>query len=206
MTRHERLYRRLLRLYPDDFRAHYGAEMTRLFADQLHDAEASREPMAVASLWVRSIVDLVATAPKHHLEKEHHVPQPVDGPSASLVAEDSRVPARVPRVLLGLLPLWVLLFLLVAAPRSMDPMFDSRASVAGLPAGVPILAVGLVLMAIGLEVLRRRTSTMKAVVAFVCFTVPSAVLVFMTPAIILILLNIGSAATIFDPPLDWPNA
>jgi tight adherence protein B len=53
------------------------------------------------------------------------------------------------------LPIGLAGFLFVAAPGFMDPMFDSRASLIGLPAGVIILAMGGVMMFIGFMVIRR---------------------------------------------------
>jgi tight adherence protein B len=53
------------------------------------------------------------------------------------------------------LPIGLAAFLFVAAPGFMDPMFDSRASIIGLPAGVIVLAVGGVMMFIGFMVIRR---------------------------------------------------
>jgi tight adherence protein B len=53
------------------------------------------------------------------------------------------------------LPIGLAAFLFVAAPSFMDPMFDSRASVIGLPAGVIILMVGGIMMFIGFMIIRR---------------------------------------------------
>lgn len=44
MNRHVRVFRGLLRAYPDAFRSDYGDEMTRLFADQVRDAQGSGRP------------------------------------------------------------------------------------------------------------------------------------------------------------------
>jgi hypothetical protein len=63
MTRNtpgERWYRRLLRLYPKDFRDEFGGEMTRLYRDR-----GREEPWW--SLWCSLVVDLVRTAPSEHL-------------------------------------------------------------------------------------------------------------------------------------------
>ena len=63
MTRHtpgERWYRRLLRLYPRDFRDEFGGEMTQLYRDR-----GREEPWW--SLWSSLVVDLVRTAPSEHL-------------------------------------------------------------------------------------------------------------------------------------------
>jgi hypothetical protein len=189
MTRHERLYRRLLRLYPDDFRERYGAEMTRLFGDQLRDADASGDPVAVASLWVRSILDLLATAPGHHVRRERHVPQPVDIRPGSLAPEGRGADDPAPRVLLGLLPLWILVFLLVAAPGFMDPVFDAGVTVAGIPAGMVVVVIGLIVMVVGVQILRRTSSWTSALLAFLCLTAPSTIVVVLAPAMILIVQN-----------------
>jgi tight adherence protein B len=53
------------------------------------------------------------------------------------------------------LPFFLAGFLFIGAPGFMDPMFDSRASIIGLPAGVIILALGGVMMFIGFMVIRR---------------------------------------------------
>ena len=53
------------------------------------------------------------------------------------------------------LPIGLAAFLFVAAPGFMDPMFDSRASLIGLPAGVIVLALGGVMMFIGFMLIRK---------------------------------------------------
>jgi tight adherence protein B len=53
------------------------------------------------------------------------------------------------------LPIGLAGFLFVAAPGFMDPMFDARASIIGLPAGVIVLAFGGVMMFIGFMVIRK---------------------------------------------------
>ena len=53
------------------------------------------------------------------------------------------------------LPIGLAAFLFVAAPGFMDPMFDSRASLIGLPAGVIVLAIGGVMMFIGFMLIRK---------------------------------------------------
>jgi tight adherence protein B len=53
------------------------------------------------------------------------------------------------------LPIGLAGFLFVAAPGFMDPMFDSRASLIGLPAGVIVLAMGGVMMFIGFMLIRK---------------------------------------------------
>jgi putative ABC transport system permease protein len=55
----ERVYRRLLRLYPRDFSDDYADEMTRLYRDRARSEGAS--------VWVALVADLARTAPKEQL-------------------------------------------------------------------------------------------------------------------------------------------
>src|SRR5262245_23215480 len=55
----ERWYRRLLRLYPREFRDEFGGEMTRLYRDRRR-----QEPWW--SLWSHLLLDLMRTAPSEH--------------------------------------------------------------------------------------------------------------------------------------------
>lgn len=190
MNRQVRVYRRLLRLYPEHFRSGYADEMTRLFADQLLDAKASDEPFAVASLWIRSVVDLVSTAPGHHIRREQPVPQPVDMPATATLT-DRPAMNRAPRVLIGLLPLWVLLFLLVVARNFMAPLLMNPPETFGLPGGLVILAITLAVMAIGVVILSRTSSTKAAIVALLGFTAPSVILLIMAPALILAIVDLS---------------
>jgi putative ABC transport system permease protein len=63
VTRHTlgaRLYQRLLRLYPRQFREEYGAEMTRLYRDRARDE-------GVLRLWPVLLADVLRTAPREQL-------------------------------------------------------------------------------------------------------------------------------------------
>lgn len=62
---------------------------------------------------------------------------------------------RLSGYVVGLLPIGLAGFLFVAAPGFMDPMFDPRVSVIGLPAGVIILAFGGFMMFIGFMLIRK---------------------------------------------------
>lgn len=153
------------------------------------DARASHQPMAVTVLWVRSLVDLVVTAPGAHIRREHHVPQPVAVPPNGVVSSAGRYGMERPRVLLGLMPLWILPILLITVPGFMDPMFASPPTVLGLPAGIWILVTAMILMSVGAPVIRR-ASPRVALLAFLLLTVPSLVLLVMGPAMILITQNL----------------
>ena len=62
---------------------------------------------------------------------------------------------RLSGYVVGFLPIGLAGFLFVAAPQFMQPMFDSRVSLAGLPAGVIILMVGGSMMFVGFMFIRR---------------------------------------------------
>jgi hypothetical protein len=62
---HERVYRRLLWLYPDGFRARFGDEMVQVFGDQLR--EARDRGSSVTATWFRGLLDLASTAATQRL-------------------------------------------------------------------------------------------------------------------------------------------
>ncbi len=62
---------------------------------------------------------------------------------------------RLSGYVVGFLPIALAGFLFIAAPGFMQPMFDDRVSVIGLPAGVIILIVGGFAMFIGFMLIRR---------------------------------------------------
>ena len=55
-----RAYRRLLRLYPREFREEYGDEMASVYRHRAADEGAIR-------LWLALLVDVVRTAPREHV-------------------------------------------------------------------------------------------------------------------------------------------
>jgi tight adherence protein B len=62
---------------------------------------------------------------------------------------------RLSGYVVGFLPIALAGFLFVAAPGFMAPMFDDRVSIAGLPGGVIILAIGGFAMFVGFMLIRR---------------------------------------------------
>jgi tight adherence protein B len=62
---------------------------------------------------------------------------------------------RLSGYVVALLPIGLAAFLFIAAPGFMQPMFDDRVSIAGLPAGVIILLSGGFMMFIGFMLIRR---------------------------------------------------
>jgi hypothetical protein len=101
------------------------------------------------------------------------------------------MPNVVGRLLLGLLPLWILLFELIAFPGSVDPLGDNPPAVAGLPAGVLLVGAALAVMAIGIVALRRASSTRSALLAFLGLTVPAATVMVVSPALVFMTQNFG---------------
>jgi hypothetical protein len=55
------VYRSLVRLYPRDFRRHYGGDVVQHFADLVNDR-------GVRAAWTRTCVDLIVTVPRYRLE------------------------------------------------------------------------------------------------------------------------------------------
>jgi hypothetical protein len=191
-VRHVRWFGRLLRIYPASFRHDYADEMTRLFAEQVRDARQSGGRAAVARVWAESLIDLVLTAPGHHFAREERVPSPAGAGIVSGQAQPQI--ARGPRVLLALLPVWLLLSLTLISPGFMDPVFANPPGVLGVPFGVAVVFVALSWMALGILTLWRVSSTPAVTLAFVAFTAPAALAVVLAPALITVVLNFGNAS------------
>jgi DNA-binding PadR family transcriptional regulator len=68
MSRSERLFRALLRLFPAEFRGDFGDEMTQTFREHRQDVLARGGTMALLALWRDTIRGIVATAPREHLD------------------------------------------------------------------------------------------------------------------------------------------
>ena len=120
------------------------------------------------------------------------MPQPVDVPSVGTVpALSPRIP-RASRTVLALLPLWILLLAPFAAPSFFDPMFASPPGIAGMPAGLMIQAIAMLLMALGVAVVRRTSSRTAAILAFALLTLPGAAIVILAPAAVLIVQDLAT--------------
>jgi hypothetical protein len=180
MTDHQRLYRRFLRLYPREFREHYGDEMRRFFAEQLWDARSSGGRLAIAALWARTILDVAVTAPREHLARPALVREHVNGSAATIVEPQPPRPLRY--VILGLAPLWV--FLVEVATASNKALFVKPPEMLGLPLGVSVVAFALGLMAVGIVALRRTSSVRSGVAAILLLSAPATgLLLVATPLI-----------------------
>lgn len=62
MGEQHRLYRTFVRLYPRQFRRHYGDDLVQHFADLVTDR-------GTRAAWARTSLDLTITIPRYHLEK-----------------------------------------------------------------------------------------------------------------------------------------
>lgn len=114
---------------------------------------------------------------------------PVPAPAHPSTTRSGRTRGAV--IALALLPLWLLLFLSLAAPGFMDPMFANPPAVVGLPAGIVLLALAMAWMAIGVALILSTWSALGWAVAIVLFMVPAMAAVILGPAVILIALNLA---------------
>src|SRR5437764_10491135 len=68
MSRADRIFRRLLRLFPADFRGDFGDDMAATFSDQRRDALERGGAMAALRLWWDTIRGILTTAPREHID------------------------------------------------------------------------------------------------------------------------------------------
>jgi uncharacterized protein involved in exopolysaccharide biosynthesis len=68
VERSEKLFRRLLALYPEAHRQEYGVAMTQLFRDQCRDVWLEARHWGLAKLWLRVLPDLLHSSVLEHLE------------------------------------------------------------------------------------------------------------------------------------------
>ena len=188
MDRTERVYGWLLRAYPAAFRSVYEAQMRTVFRDQLRDARASDEGGAVPTVVVRALVDVLATAPVQHLRKERLVSQPVDL-AAVAVGRTTRRSRFF--VALTTLPFVLWVFLTVAAPGFMDPIYANPPAIAGLPAGIVILGGAFLVAGLGVLIADRTRSDLVAFLAFMLLSCPAIAVIILASPIALIVQNLA---------------
>ena len=68
MSRTERIFRALLRLFPAEFRGDFGDDMTQTFHDHRADTLARGGPTAHLALWWDTVRGILTTAPREHLD------------------------------------------------------------------------------------------------------------------------------------------
>jgi putative ABC transport system permease protein len=64
----DRLFRRLLRLLPLEFRLDFSSDMEDVFREERADATRRGSRLALMGLWARTIAGLIATAPREHAD------------------------------------------------------------------------------------------------------------------------------------------
>ncbi len=162
--------------------------MVGLFADQVRDARTSRSTIALARLWARTLVDVVASVPQEHLRKESTVLQPVE--STAISAPAARTQLQRVAVVVASVPviLWAVLW--VVAPGFMEPVFSIPPAIYGLPLGLVIIAFAGGMGLFGWFVVRRSASMTVSLGAILILTIPALALIFMTPAVVLFLSNL----------------
>jgi putative ABC transport system permease protein len=68
MSRADRIFGRLLRLFPAEFRGDFGDDMAATFSDQQRDVLSRGGSMAVLRLWWDTIRGILTTAPREHVD------------------------------------------------------------------------------------------------------------------------------------------
>lgn len=189
MSRHERAFRRLVRLYPAAFRAQYEDQMVGLFADQLRDSRTSGTTLAVARLWAHTLIDLVATAPPERLRKESPVLQTVEPTNTSAV--EAKSPLQRIAVVIASVPMILWAAVWVVFPDFMEPVFSVPPAVLGLPMGIILIAFAGAMATLGWLLARRARSVRVALGALAFLTIPALLLIVMTPALMLIIFNMA---------------
>ncbi len=190
MTRAERIYRRLLLAYPRSFRARYEEEMVRLFLDQLRDADGAERPGERAGLWARSVADIASSAPSEHLRKETPVAKRVDPGSVALVVSPERTGLMRLGYAIASLPFIVILFGAAFAAGFFEPVFANPPEILGLPAGIIVLFLAATWASIAFLAIRETRSGIGIALAVLAFTIPSTIVIILTPAVVLIVLNL----------------
>jgi putative ABC transport system permease protein len=62
----DRFFRRLLRLFPAEFRSDFGDDMTQTFQDHRDDVVAQGDAMSHLRLWKDTVLGVLTTAPREH--------------------------------------------------------------------------------------------------------------------------------------------
>ena len=191
MTRSERVYRKLLLIYPRAFRAQYEEEMVRLFLDELRDARHSARTGERASLWLRTVADIASSAPGELVRRESPVAKQVDPGSVALDVSPQRTgPMRLGYALASL-PFVLIIAVPLIASGFFEPIFANPPEILGLPAGIIGLFLAATWASIAFVVIRGTRSWFGIALALLVFTFPSIIAIILLPATVLIVLNMN---------------
>jgi len=191
VTRPERIYRRLLRIYPRSFRADYEEEMVRLFLDQLDDARRSGRSTDRVSLWLRGLIDVASNAATEHLRRESPVAKRVDPGSAALAVSPERTGTTRRGYALASLPFIVMVTMPTITPGFFEPIFWNPPEILGLPGGIVILFVVATWASIAFLAIRMARSGVGISSALLVFTVPSLLAIMLLPLAIIAIVNLN---------------
>jgi hypothetical protein len=70
ISKSERIYGVLLKLYPTRYRQEFGEEMKYVFSESLKDAYRENGGQGIISLWVRTTIDAGKSIVAQHVEKQ----------------------------------------------------------------------------------------------------------------------------------------
>ena len=100
---------------------------------------------------------------------------------------------RLLTLIVGLSPLWLLLYLVVVDPGFLEPLGRNSVSLVGLPLGMAMIGTALLLSLAGAFVIWRASSKRMTGIALLVLIVPALTLVVFGPAIYLIIENMGAS-------------
>lgn len=144
-SRSERIFRALLRAYPETTRDASGDDMVQLFTDRLRDAGSRQE---VATIWLEAIADIGKTAPRERLSAGRRArAQVVEGPIFYR-------PTR-PDLLWTAAPLATAVVLAATRPGYWAPLFAESYSIGGVPLGMGLLILAGAMASVGIFLARR---------------------------------------------------
>ena len=93
--------------------------------------------------------------------------------------------------LIACLPFVVLVILIVIAPTFLDPIFANPPSLFGLPAGMVVLALGIVWGAMAFVVIWATSSRAGVFAAQLLFTMPALFTIILAAPVVLIIDRLG---------------
>ena len=190
MRASERVYRWLIHAYPKPFRAEFEDEMVRLFREQLKDARESGAS-GVSVLWIRTIADVVSSAPGQHARQRaaqartaQGVPMTLQSPAGLTRAQRTGFGlAAVPTVVAGAMSLFL--------PSVADVVGSKSLLIIGLPVGIVVLFLAIVWSLLALPILRITRSAIGVSATLLAFTVPSLFVILTVPGAIVIVLSLN---------------